>query len=58
MKWFKKFEDFRKELEIETPIDETPETEIVDKEEEKDDEVSTSFIDPKGVIHIEDWDKY
>ena len=57
MKWFKKFEDFQKEkeLEIETPIDDTPNVATMDADEE---ELSKSFIDPKGVIHIEDWDKY
>jgi hypothetical protein len=65
MKWFKKFEDFRKdELEYETPIDETPDVAQIDPETEEekkkkqDEENSNSYVDEEGVIHISDWGKY
>lgn len=63
MKWFKKFEDFKKdELEIETPIDKTPDVAKIDtKEEEKEEknlEPLDSYVDKEGVVHISDWNKY
>jgi hypothetical protein len=63
MKWFKKFEDFKRdELEIETPIDKTLDVAQMDTEEkmkdEKDLETSDSYIDELGVVHISDWNKY
>jgi hypothetical protein len=63
MKWFKKFEDFKRdELEIEKPIDKTPDVPQIDtKEEEKDEknlEPSDSYVDKEGVVHISDWNKY
>ena len=60
MKWFKKFEDFKNdELEIETPIDKTPDVAEIDtKKEEKNLEPSDSYVDKEGVVHISDWNKY
>jgi len=55
MKWFKKFEEFKNdELEIETPIDKTPD--IAQIETTKGD--LDSHIDNNGIVYISDWNKY
>lgn len=64
MKWIKTLEKYKEDIfqKIEKEKDESEEELVVlskeEEEEDKKEEISDSYVDDEGVVHIDDWQQY